>query len=247
MPGRVGCIAMYGPDGYIAAMEDSVVILDADFAICRTICTTGFAPLIERFNDGKLDRSGAYFFVGSICLPRDRKAAGIWRLSRDGMLTKVVEGLTTANGIAWSPDGGTMYFADSWHRTIWAADYDGSRGEISRQRAFFRLAPCEGRPDGAAVDRDGFYWCAAFGASRLLRIAPDGRLDRTFVMPMRCPTMASFGGAECDVLVVTSFGDLDQVPDLADDPFAGHVISLNVGAVGLPEAAMMPWRDHERE
>ena len=62
-------------------------------------------------------------------------------------------------------------------------------------------------------------------------------------MPMRCPTMASFGGAECDVLVVTSFGDLNQVPDLADDPFAGHVISLNVGAVGLPEAAMMPWRE----
>ena len=110
MPGRVGCIAMYGPDGYIAAMEDSVVILDADFAICRTICTTGFAPLIERFNDGKLDRSGAFFFVGSIYLPRDRKAAGIWRLSHDGTLTKVVVGLTTANGIAWSPDGSTMYF-----------------------------------------------------------------------------------------------------------------------------------------
>ena len=243
MFGRVGCIALHASSGFVAAIEDRVVILDAEFNLGKTLGTAGFDPRNERFNDGKADRSGAHFWVGSIYLPRDRRAAGIWRLSLDGTLTKVLDGLTTANGIAWSPDGGTMYFADSWHRTIYAADYDEARGEVSRRREFVRLAPRLGKPDGAAVDRDGYYWCAAFGASRLLRIAPDGRLDRTVATPMRCPTMASFGGEGCDRLFVTSYGDIERMPELADDPMAGHVISREVGVAGLNEAVIRLARD----
>jgi len=238
MPGRVGCIALHHAGGYVAAIEDRLMRLGPDFSPEETLGTAGFDPAVQRFNDGKADPWGAYFWVGSIFLPRTRTAAGLWRLGPDGALAKVLEGFTTVNGIAWSPDGRTMYVSDSWHRTIWAADYDPAQGEISRRRVHYRLAPVQGRPDGAAVDCDGFYWCAGFGGGQLLRIAPDGRLDRTVRMPMRCPTMPAFGGEGADILFVTSYGDLAALPELANDPMAGEVIALNLNVRGRPEAAL---------
>jgi sugar lactone lactonase YvrE len=238
MSGRVGCIALQVSGGYMAAMEDEILSLTPNFDIVHSFGRAGFDPNLERFNDGKLDRQGKFFWVGSIYLPRDKKSASIWRLSENGQMGKVITDVTTTNGIAWSPDGRTMYFADSWHHIIWAADYDTERGTIANQREFFHVPPSMGRPDGATVDNEGFYWCAVFGGSCLLRISPDGVLDRKVLAPTKYPTMPCFGGDSYGELFLTSFGDVSQIQGLENDPHSGLLFKAKTKFSGLAEAHM---------
>ena len=86
----------------------------------------------------------------------------------------------TSNGLAWSPDGRTMYHSDTAQKTIWTCDYDEASGTVTDRRVFAHVDVEDemGGPDGATVDRDGFYWCAVFANGCLLRFDPDGKLAR---------------------------------------------------------------------
>jgi len=235
MPGRVGCIAPTRSGGFLAAMEHDILQLDENFKILRHICRAKNAHKNWRFNDGRCDRSGAYFWVGSIYLPRDKRAAGVWRLSKDGQLELCIEGITTANGIAWSPDGTIMYVADSWRSTIWSYDYNEKNGEISNQRIFYQTTPDQGRPDGAAVDECGYYWFAGFGGGRLIRLTPDGIVDQEINVPVSCPTMVAFGGVDMKKLFFTSYRGDSTEQNSKDDALSGGVFSLDTKYKGIEE------------
>src|SRR5215207_2630002 len=84
----------------------------------------------------------------------------LFRLDPDLCCRTMDDGFIVSNGIAWSPDDRTMYFADSRAETVWAYDFDADDGEIRNRRVFFSTRDIEGRCDGATVDADGFYWCA---------------------------------------------------------------------------------------
>lgn len=236
MPGQVGCISPRRGCGFMAAMTNKILVLDDDFNIEKVMCEVDFPASPSRFNDGKNDRTGSFFWVGDMYMPRDNAAAGMWRISRDGTAKRMLGDVTTLNGIAWSPDGSVMYASDSWNNIIWAFDYDPAVGEISNQRQFYKSTSEQGRPDGAAVDTEGHYWFAGFGGSRLVRLSPTGTVDREVKVPMTCPTMLSFGGPDYRELFVTSFSNAAAIPEVANDPFAGIVISLDVGFQGLPES-----------
>ena len=96
------------------------------------------------------------------------------------------------------------------------------------------LSTYGGRPDGAAVDAEGAYWCAMFEGQRLLRLAPDGRLLQALPLPVRCPTMPCFGGPDLRTLYVTSARHNRPADELAAQPLAGCVLSLRVDVPGLP-------------
>ena len=69
---------------------------------------------------------------------------------------------------------------------------------------------------------------------RIDRIAPDGRIDRSVPLPIAQPTSCFFGGPALDRLYVTT-GRLGLDADaLAGQPFAGALLELDVGTVGLP-------------
>ena len=129
-------------------------------------------------NDGKADRSGNYFGLEAFSLPRNKKKADLWRFSANGEIKKIVGNITTSNGLSWSPCGNIMYHADSWSSKIWRYDYDLTKGEISNKTLFYSTNKEQGRPDGACVDENGFYWSACFDGGRILRISPDGILDK---------------------------------------------------------------------
>jgi sugar lactone lactonase YvrE len=66
---------------------------------------------------------------------------------------------------------------------VFAFDFDGQDGSLSRQRVWASfpsrtaeqpLASYGGRPDGAAMDAEGCYWVAMFEGARLLRLSPAG-------------------------------------------------------------------------
>jgi sugar lactone lactonase YvrE len=127
-------------------------------------------------------------------------------------LQRKADGITTSNGLGWSPDGRTMYWSDTRAHLVYAFDYDVATASLSRRREFARFAPKApqqdldtygGRPDGAAVDAEGCYWVRCSRAAAAAPVAA-GDVLREVVVPARCPTMPSFGDADLRTLYITT-------------------------------------------
>ncbi len=187
-----------------------------------------------RFNDGKVDARGR-FWAGTVQEKRVVGLAGLYRLDPDGSCRQMVSGITVSNGLAWSPDGRTMYLACSHARTVWAYDFDMDEGVPGARRSFASFDTTNGVPDGATVDSAGCYWIAHFDGARLTRFTPSGTIDRVVPMPVPRPTSCAFGGPELATLYVTSarFG-LDGAA-LAAAPDSGSVFALRPGVGGIVE------------
>jgi sugar lactone lactonase YvrE len=128
-----------------------------------------------------------------------------------------------------------MYWTDTQAQVIWAFDYDVHTGAASNRRAFFEAADLPGKPDGACVDADGCYWLACVYGWSVVRITPDGRVDRTIELPVEKPSMPAFAGPNLDTLVVTSISSGGRRPAAPGQPEAGALLAVDVGVTGLPE------------
>ncbi len=236
-----GCCAPVLGGGLLLAMRDGLWRFDPVSGRREALAAPPYDPAHERFNDGKADPQGR-FWAGTIYEPRDAAKAALYRFA-GGRLDRIADDITTSNGLAWSPDGATMYWADTAAHCIRAYDFDGRDGSLSRGRDFARFPPrapgqalddYAGRPDGAAMDRDGAYWVAMYEGQRLLRLAPDGRLLQTVHLPVRCPTMPAFGGPDLRTLYVTTACARRPADELAAQPLAGRVLTLRMAVPGLP-------------
>ena len=205
-----GCIAPAAAGGLVVASRDGLWRFDPSDDRRERLCAAPYDPAHERFNDGKADPQGRWW-VGTIDERREPKAA-LYRWTRDG-IERVLDGVVTSNGLGWSPDGRTMYWADTPRHEVSAFDFDAIAGTPGGRRTFARFEPRSpgapperygGRPDGAAVDAEGAYWVAMYEGARLLRLSPDGTLLREIALPAQCPTMPCFGGADLRTLFVTT-------------------------------------------
>ena len=233
------CVPLLG-GGLLLAMRDGLWRFDPATGQRQRVASPPYDPAHQRFNDGKADAQGR-FWVGTLDDRRLPEAA-LYRLA-GGELVRVAEGITVSNGLAFSPDGRTLYWADTKAHLVQAFDFDGHDGSLSRRRVFQQFSPrvdgeplsaYGGRPDGAAVDAEGAYWVAMFEGQRLLRFAPDGRLLAELPLPVRCPTMPCFGGADLKTLYITTARDKRPAAELAAQPLAGCVLQLRVDVPGLP-------------
>jgi sugar lactone lactonase YvrE len=143
-----------------------------------------------------------------------------------------MQGLHIANTVSCSPDGGTMYLADSSLRTLWAFPIcaDGSLGP---RREFIDTRGGAGAPDGSAVDAEGYVWNAQWGAWRIVRYAPDGSIDRIVQFPVSQVSSCAFGGPDLRTLYCTSAREGLGESDLAAQPLAGGLFAFEPGVAGL--------------
>jgi sugar lactone lactonase YvrE len=236
MPEQVACFAFDRDGTVLAGMESGLfaVTLNGAGARTRRLAAPDFAAQGMRFNDGRCDRQGR-FWAGTMVqdMSLASTAGALYRFDAEGWLSApVVDGLVTQNGLAWSPDGATMYLSDSHptRRLVWAFDFDIETGTPRERRVFADLHHYSGRPDGAAVDADGCYWTCANDAGKLLRFTPQGRLDREIALPASKPSMCAFGGRDFDTLFVTSI-----LPGANANDDDGHVFAVRPGVKGLPE------------
>lgn len=239
-PEMLGCIARCRDGGWIAGMQSGLFHLQpgADGSLLsRPLSAVAHARPGMRFNDGRCDRQGR-FWAGSMLLDM---AAGIaagamyrYSAGQSEPLAAQLNDLIVPNGLAFSPDGRTMYLSDSHPsvQAIWAFDYDIDTGTPHNRRLFVDMHQHPGRPDGAAVDSEGGYWICGNDAGLIHRFSPDGRLDRSLVVPVLKPSMCAFGGRNLDTLFVTS---IRPAGDLGDQPLAGGVFALQPGVKGLEE------------
>jgi sugar lactone lactonase YvrE len=238
----VACCAPLLDGGLLLALRSGLERFDPATGDRRTVLARPpYDPKVERFNDGKADPQGR-FWVGTIYEPRDPPNAALYRYA-EGDLERMAEGITVSNGLAWSPDARTMYWSDTKAHVTYALDFESSDGDIDHRRVFVQfpvrqpdesLASYGGRPDGAAVDAEGHYWVAMFEGARVLRFAPDGRLVQEVKLPVRCPTMPCFGGADLKTLYITTAREKRPADELAREPLAGCVLELRVDVPGLP-------------
>ena len=190
----------------------------------------------NRLNDSRCDRQGR-FWAGSMHDPTsDKVAAGrLHRLDPDLSVTTFLNGLGVSNGLAFSPDGRTMYHADTWAETVWAYDYDPDEGMPSNKRVFAEFFDVAGRPDGATVDDSGCYWVALVRGGLIARLDPRGEFDRLISFPSTVPTMPAFGGSALDTMFVTCLGSGAVSGDDSRPGLDGGLFAFDPGCGGLPE------------
>jgi sugar lactone lactonase YvrE len=231
----VGCFAFRQDGGLILAMKEGFARLDGfdgELMPYGQPVTPGRAEI--RFNDGRADAKGR-FWAGTMNMAKTAADGALFRLDPDGSVSERVRGVTTANGLAFSPDGGTLYWADTPRHVVWAFDYDLHRGALSGQRVFHQFPQGNGRPDGASVDEEGHYWVALYDGGRVVRLAPDGEIVQEVEIPARFTTMVGFGGDDLKTAFVTTARKGLDDAELAKTPHAGGVFSFRVETPGMAE------------
>lgn len=205
--GRPGSIALSSrPGTLVVAMEHRLVTLDWESGSAEHLMDLETPDTGNRLNDGRCDPAGR-FVVGSMFADTTAgRTSGILHSVKGHTHTKLRHGIGVTNGIAFDPERNLMYFADTPTEKVLVFDYDTTSGELSGERLFFDYRGRPGKPDGACVDADGCYWSAAVYGWALLRITPGGSVDRKVELPVQKPSMPCFGGADQDVLYVTTIG-----------------------------------------
>ena len=232
----VGCLAVREKGGLVLAAKSGFWFFDPETGHREAISDPEADLPDNRFNDGATDAEGR-FWAGTMKDGGEPEALGaFYRLDPDLKVTKWKDGIFTTNGMAFSPDGRRMYFSDSNKavRTIWVADYDGDTGEPARPAVFFDTRSVPGRPDGGTVDAEGCYWQAGIDGWQLYRLSPDGDILMTVDMPVEKPSKPMFGGADLDILYVTSLGVGLTPGTEARQPEAGSLFAVTgLGVTGL--------------
>lgn len=219
--------------GLIVALSDTLAAFDPAAGSFEVLPLDLALPPGHLFNDATVDPAGR-LIIGTMLPGRGNDArAAIYAIDADLSVRVLVDGLNTTNGLAFSPDGRTLYFSDSFAdvRRIWAASYDPASGVMGEARLFVDFANLPGKPDGAAVDCEGGYWSAAMASPYLHRFTPEGKLDLSLELPVDTPTRPAFGGADLRTLYLTTAG---LKAGETDDGIKGGVLAMPApfGGVG---------------
>ena len=234
LPEHIGSYAFRENGGAILALKSGFFRFDFDSGACEFLVSPKEEVAETRFNDGACDRAGR-FWAGTMPYAEKEPEGNLYCLGTDLSLTHKRSAVRVSNGLGWSPDNKTMYYADSPVQCIFAFDFDLDTGAMMNERIFARID--QGFPDGLTVDAEGYIWCAVWDGWRVVRFAPNGSIDRVVEMPVQRPTSCIFGGAELKQLYITSARVGLREQELAKQPDAGHVFMLETEIMGLPE----PW------
>jgi sugar lactone lactonase YvrE len=236
VPGHVGALGLRRGGGAVLAMVDTLYGLDFATGECARIAGPAFDNPRVTINDGAVDRGGGFVFGGcSAGMEDPQPIGGLFRLGPDHGIAKLDSGTHQSNSHCFSPDGRTLYCADSFIKTVFAYDFDPATGAVGNKRIFVTTEELGGVPDGSAVDADGLVWMSIFEAGKVAAFRPDGRLERVVDMPVRLISSVAFGGPALDVLYVTTI-DPTQFGREAEDG-SGYVYAVEgLGARGVAEA-----------
>jgi sugar lactone lactonase YvrE len=235
---HVGAVAPAAGGGYVLAAGTGFLYVD-DAGAVHELAQPAAGRSDVRMNDGACDAQGR-FWAGTMAYDESPGAGTLYRLELDGSCTTVLSGLTISNGIGWSPDGATMFLADSGTSRVDAFDFDASSGDISRRRTIVAIQEPGVAPDGLTVDEDGGIWVALWGGGAVRRYRPDGALLTVVPLPVDRPTSCVFGGPDRSTLFVTTARQGLDDEALSRQPHAGRVFRIE--GLGVRGAPCAPYR-----
>lgn len=222
--------------GYICGTESGLYTMNADMNQKALIVAPEKGIATNRFNDGKCDAKGR-LWIGTMAIDASPGKGALYCLDVDHTLTKVEDNIQVSNGLGWSPDNKTFYFTDSGKQSIFAYEYDLETGVAENKRVFASVDDGAARPDGLAVDIEGFVWSAHWDGWRVVRYAPDGSIDRVVELPVPKPTSCAFGGPDRKTLYITSARVRLSALQIEEAPLSGGLFALNTNVQGAPTYA----------
>jgi sugar lactone lactonase YvrE len=230
---RLGSIALSETGGLILACENGLFAWDPETSAQTFLVDPEPGHPGHRKNDGRADPAGG-FWVGTLRESDYAPVGAIWRVAPDLGVTREATGLAIPNALAFDPERGRLYYADTRAYAIRVRDYDAATGESRNDRVFARTeAPA--RPDGSCLDAEGHLWNALYAGGRLVRYDPSGRVSREIALPVSHPTCCAFGGPSLDHLYVTSASEPLGPAGRAAEPLCGRVLVLDPGVRGRRE------------
>jgi len=132
---------------------------------------------------------------------------------------RVAEGLGVANGMAFSPDGGTLYVIDTLARTLLAYPADIDAGTLGEPKVVTDFLGVPGKPDGLAMSPQGRLWVAMWGGQAVVELAENGAVLRS--VPVAAPHVGSLCFAPDGRLFITTARARLAPQALADFPGSG--------------------------
>lgn len=241
----VGSVALRADGGLVVAAKSGFWIYDPDSGRRILFSAPEAGRPENRFNDGNTDMQGR-FWAGTLKHGGDPEPLGrLYRLDPDGSCFPWIDGFYTINGVAFSPDGRVMYFSDSHPRvrTIWRCEYDIETGTPGTPSILLAtLGAVAGRPDGATVDAEGFYWTAGVSGWQIYRISPSGRIDMTVDLPIEKPSRPMFGGPDFETLYLTTLGQQLTESSQSQQPDAGGLFAIT--GLGVKGCAQQRFSHH---
>lgn len=229
----VGSLAECQTGGLILSLMDRVVRFDPNKGTesLQEVAVLERDRPLNRLNDGKVDPWGR-FWVGSMQADETAKTGRLWCVTGDGRATQYRDNIGVSNSLAFDEARRRMYFADSMAGVIERNDLDAACAPTS-WTSFAKAG--KGSPDGSCTDAEGYLWNAEWAGWRLVRYAPDGRVDRVIEMPVSRPSCCTFGGKDLGTLFVTSAQYNMTDSEKQQDPNAGSLYCIDLDDVrGAP-------------
>ena len=222
-----------GGEGLVLALQGGFARYDERTGQTETIAEVEAEIPRNRMNDAKCDPLGR-LWGGTLSLDSTPGAGALYRLDADGTLRRYLDGVTISNGLGWSPDGSTMYYADTATSRIDAFDYDMGTGTPSRRRPFVEIPSEAGFPDGLCVDEEGGVWVALWEGWSVRRYTADGVLETVVELPVSHVTSCCFGGEDLEDLFITTAACPSYEDVRGNEPLAGGVFRHRPGVRGQP-------------
>jgi sugar lactone lactonase YvrE len=151
----------------------------------------------------------------------------------DCSVRQVADCIAFPNGMAVTPDNGTLIIAESHGKRLTAFDI-ASNGSLSNRRVWSDLG--DGAPDGICLDADGAVWYADVPNKRCVRVHEGGEVLQTINADRGC-FACMLGGAEKKTLfiIATEWRGMNAIPEVARAR-TGQVLTIRAPAphVGWP-------------
>ena len=226
----VGTFGLTRDGGLVLALVDGFALAGPEGQDLRRLGEFTVDRAVVRFNDGKPDPWGN-FWAGTMAWQEEGgPPCSLYRLSPDGAVTELIGGVGLSNGLDWSDDRRSFYYADSPSGGVDLFGTDPETGALSNRRRFISVS--DGIPDGLTLDVEGCLWLAVWGTGELHRYTPDGQLDTVVRLPVSQVTSAAFGGADLSTLYITTARESFTAADLAAEPHAGDIFACTPGVTG---------------
>lgn len=165
-------------------------------------------------------------------LPVERADGTLFRFGPGDKCEAHEQNTGVSDTLAWSPDARLFYFADSVSGCIYVYDYDVESATLANKCVHFN-GPDYGIPDGSTIDVAGCLWNARWDDASIIRITPEGRVDRKIDLPIPHPTSCIFGGSQFETLYVTSVRLGLSKEQLDEYPLSGSVFAFDGLAQGM--------------
>lgn len=217
-----------GPDGALYAVQvaEPRVGVIAPTGFERVLAVRFEGKNFGRPNDLVVDRKGHVYFTDSGAnvpagqTPPPAAPPAVYRISNEGALQKLADGIERPNGIQLSPDEKVLYVANTGGEHVLAFDI-AANGTVGKRRDFAKLEGFVPNPngsggtsgaDGLAVDAEGRLYVA----TRIGVQVFDAKGNALGVIPLpRAPQNIAFAGPGKQYLYIVGRGGAWRIRTLA--------------------------------